>query len=326
MPCYHPLKAGLAPNPDKPGKKMIIWKGRLPPKGEAVTLPCGQCWGCRLEQSRQWATRLTHENSQHKESCFITLTYNKENLPGDWSLHVEHFQKFIKRLRKKIKTQIKYFHAGEYGEPKIPLAVNAYGEYIGERLGRPHYHALIFGYEFKDKKILKAVENGGENYNYYTSEELTKIWGKGYCLIGDITWKSAAYVARYAMKKITGDKKESHYERKKPEYITMSRRPAIGTGWYKKYKDGVFPWDEVIINGYKTTPPRFYDKILEKEDETTYLEIKRLRLKKKRTIKIKTPNGIIIVDEGAHAGRLKQKEAVKKIQLAMLARGKEEIQ
>jgi hypothetical protein len=48
-------------------------------------------------------------------------------------------------LRKKISPlKIRFFHCGEYGD----------------KTRRPHYHALIFGYGFPDKKLFKKQKSG----------------------------------------------------------------------------------------------------------------------------------------------------------------------
>jgi hypothetical protein len=57
-----------------------------------LKIPCGQCIGCRLEYSRQWAMRCHHEASLHIFNSFITLTYDPEHLPQDGSLkHLKEF-------------------------------------------------------------------------------------------------------------------------------------------------------------------------------------------------------------------------------------------
>lgn len=215
--------------------------------GQEVKLPCGQCIGCRVQKAKEWALRCVHEASLHEENCFITLTYDDEHLPSPPSVNVGHFQKFIKRLRKRIAPKrIRYFHCGEYGE----------------RLRRPHYHALLFGYDFADR------QDAGDGV--FVSEILENVWGKGYCTVGDVTFQSCRYVASYVTKKITGDKRWSHYltvephtgeiQSIEPEYVTMSRRPGIGKGWLEKYGSDVYPDGYVVHDGVKHKPPRFYDE------------------------------------------------------------------
>jgi hypothetical protein len=208
-----------------------------------------------------------HEAQLHEDNCFITLTYNDENLPEDLSLNYDHFQTFIKDLRSYFKyhykkTGIRFYMAGEYGES----------------FGRPHYHACIFGINFSDRKYHKRTPSG---FNIYVSKILESLWPYGYSSIGDVTFESAAYVARYIMKKQTGTKPnefgmtaKDHYtwcdlstgelKEKKPEFNKMSLRPGIGADWLKKYLPDVYPNDFVEVRGKKTTPPKYYDKIYKK--------------------------------------------------------------
>ena len=186
MPCYNPL---LAYRNDK--NEVVI--NKLPHALDHVTehvfnLPCGKCIGCRLNYAREWALRCVHEAKMHDNNSFITLTFNDEHLPKDGSLNVATFQRFMKRLRAGTKKQLRFFHSGEYGE----------------KYGRPHYHALIFGYDFPDKKIhYKNKKN--PSLNLYTSEELLKYWPYGHNMIGNLTYESASYTARYILKKIKQD-------------------------------------------------------------------------------------------------------------------------
>lgn len=263
MPCFHPWPLR------RPGERPIV-------------VSCGQCVGCRLERSRQWAMRCVHESQLHKENCFITLTYRDDALVERYlfghhkrtglpvyagTLYKRHFQDFIRRLRRFMGSErIAYFHCGEYGE-----------EYR-----RPHYHALIFGMDWPDK--LPHKSGAGNSGRLFTSAALERLWGQGFCTTGALTFQSAAYCSRYIMKKITGDLAESHYERVcletgeirglLPEYITMSLKPAIGLEWFNKFREDVYPADEVICQGRATKPPRFYDKVLRRENPEVYDAIK----------------------------------------------------
>ena len=253
-------------------------------------LPCGQCIGCRLDRSQQWAARCLHETKEHQQNCFITLTYDEFNLPHHGGLIKKDHQDFLKRLRKKIEpTKIKFYHCGEYGD----------------EFKRPHYHTLIFGYDFPDRKKFK--ESNGIQLD--TSETLDSIWGKGYCTVGDITYESAAYVARYVMKKINGKKAElinektglREYERVHvhtgevytvlPEYNTMSRggkkkgAKGIGASFYDKYRDDMYPHDYLIVDGRKLRPPRYYDNLFQLEDPETMEAIKESRLERMQELK-----------------------------------------
>jgi hypothetical protein len=274
MACFHPLSAYRSTEKRTNGKSEIVFK--TPARSHLYTsimLPCGQCTGCRLERSRQWAIRCNHEASLHEENTFLTLTYDEEHLPPDGSINVEHFQKFMKRYRKHIAPKkIRFFHCGEYGE----------------KLLRPHYHAIIFGHDFPDKEYHKKSRSGEI---IYISNTLDNLWKKGHCYIGTVTFESSAYVARYILKKVNGDQKQEHYEaidevtgevyQKHPEYTTMSRRPGIGKKWYDKFKQDVYPSDEVIIKKGKKNiaipPPKYYDGLYEQENPVYHAHMKKTR-------------------------------------------------
>lgn len=225
---------------------------------QPLQIPCGQCMACRLERSRQWAVRCLHESSLHEANSFVTLTYANEHLPPNLSLDVRPFQLFMKRLRKQTGAKIRFFACGEYGE----------------KYGRPHYHACLFGYDFADKKIHS------ENHRQeplFTSSLLDSVWQQGHCLIGSVTFDSAAYVARYVTKKITGPAAAAHYGERRPEFTLMSRRPGIGQAWLHKFKTDVYPHDLVLVNGKRTKPPRYYDTWLENTDPLAYEALKNKR-------------------------------------------------
>jgi len=189
------------------------------------------------------------------DNCFITLTYNDENLPYGSTLEKTHFQKFMKRLRKKHGA-MRYFHCGEYGETTL----------------RPHYHALLFGFRPNDPELFSTE---GE-IKLYQSKSLENTWGLGHTTFGDLTFESAAYVARYVTKKITGKAAKDHYREidqetgeiydRQPEYCTMSRRPGLGTKWLQQYGVDSYQKDEVILRRKSMRPPRAYDKIFEHTD------------------------------------------------------------
>lgn len=263
MPCYNPLKGYRSRTLNASGKRSIVFNLREGYVDQPIEVPCGQCIGCRLERSRQWAVRCVHEASLYEKNCFVTLTYSDDKLPSDGSLHFNHFQKFMKRLRRfYADSRIRFFHCGEYGE----------------QYARPHYHCCLFNFDFDDKKIWKKTEVGNV---LYTSEKLNSLWGYGYCIIGNVTFESAAYVARYITKKITGKDAEQHYKGRCPEYITMSRRPGIGKGWFDKWKSDTYPSDSIFVRGRLVRPPKFYDACYDIEHPDQMRSIKNRRKDKK---------------------------------------------
>ncbi len=176
MTCYSPIAGYQRRTPGKTGGFGITFK-KSESNGQKIDIACGQCIGCRLDKSREWAIRCVHEAQMNEDNCFITLTYNEKNLPHDGSLDKTHFQKFMKKLRKTTDNKIRYYHCGEYGE----------------NLQRPHYHACLFGHDFADKEFFQN-SNGND---LYISKQLDKTWNKGFATIGNMTFETAAYTARY---------------------------------------------------------------------------------------------------------------------------------
>ena len=281
MPCYIPQTVYQSISLRDDGTKFpfsfLIKDGY-----EAIQIPCRKCSGCRLERSRQWAIRIMHEASLYSDNCFITLTYSDDFLPSDKGLQLKHWQDFMKRFRKshkglsavptdeKIIYPIRFYHCGEYGELNL----------------RPHYHACIFNFDFDDKEPVEKRHG----HILYKSDKLSKLWKFGYASVGSLTFQSAAYVARYVMKKQIGgfdhidtpeaaslreklsydpscpfwkdyiefDSSSGEVNFRKTEYATMSRKPGIASRWFDLYKDEVFPSDSVIVNGFAQLPPKFY--------------------------------------------------------------------
>jgi len=97
MACFHPLSGWR-----RRGAGAVVFSKPSDTWCTAIEVPCGQCIGCRLERSRQWAVRCMHEASLHEDNCFITLTYDDEHLPADNSLDKSEFQRFCKRMRKRV--------------------------------------------------------------------------------------------------------------------------------------------------------------------------------------------------------------------------------
>lgn len=264
VPCYSPLEGWR--HRETNGFTMNT---QVAQRDSPLTVPCGQCIGCRLERSRQWAIRNLHENQMHDYSCFITLTYDDDNLPYGGTLVLDHFQKFMKRLRK-AHGKIRFFHCGEYGETTF----------------RPHYHALIYGWKPDDPTLFARTDE----YNLYSSGVLTDVWGYGHATFGDVTFDTAAYTSRYVTKKITGEPAASYYRYvdedtgeiidRKPPYATMSRRPGIGMPWLQKYGSEAYTHDSVIMRGREMQPPKAYDRAFEHTDPATLESVKTQRLVK----------------------------------------------
>jgi hypothetical protein len=326
MPCRKPLE----------GYKDITTGGLTFDKkksaGEKMKVACGNCLQCRLDRSRTWAMRIVHEASLWDENCFITLTYREECnateeqrdqglfVPRDGSLNKKHFQDFMKRLRKRYPQVIRYYHCGEYGD----------------KLQRPHYHACLFNLQFDDLEQI-GISNG---IPIYTSKTLEDVWRYGFVTVGELNMETAAYTARYCLKKINGRKAQDHYLRcdeygvaywLEQEYTTMSRgRPCkdhkkldpecpdcqggIGSKWYAKFKDDVHPSNKVPVpgSGVFNKVPRYYEKLLERENPVMHSVL----AEERRDWIRENP-------EEFTPERLESKYKVKKAQVSMLKRGLE---
>lgn len=252
MPCYHPLPGWIGRKRTESGKRSIHFNPADAWTDKKLEIPCGRCIGCRLERARQWAIRCMHEAQLHPSSMFATLTYDDDHLPPRGSLRPRDFVLFMKRLRQARTDGLRYFQCGEYGS----------------NLERPHHHALLFNLELPDKQLLPAPPGA---VNLFRSEELDRLWGQGATTVGHVTFESAAYVAGYALKKITGPPAAQHYAGRLPEYCTMSRRPGIGAHWLERFKSDVYPDDSVTIRGgIKCRPPKFYDTRLTERERRRY--------------------------------------------------------
>lgn len=329
MTCYRPLPATRLVGGGILIHKRSNYKKTPAHLGEDLELPCGKCIGCRADHGKAWATRCLHESELHQHNCALTLTYandtnysqlrlqdwvrphqdmwttqksarefstaapkgnanapniatvdnSRSNIQEQEELSKNDHQKFLKRLRDKIKTPIRFYMCGEYGD----------------KLGRPHYHYLIFGYDFPDKTYFKKSLSGTK---LYRSPLLEEVWTAGHAWIGELDYSTCAYVANYVLKKQTGELALEKYRRTDiagndywitPEFNYMSRRPGIGYHWWNKFHNDVTSQDTVFRNSSKTKPPRYYDKLLERQNPALHAEIKAQRLTKAANKEKDTP-------------------------------------
>lgn len=214
------------------------------------SVPCGHCRLCQLRKRKEMSVRLSHEASCHESCCFITLTYNDDNVPTtdfrpiddpdkkfdvglgsfpELTLIPSHVQKFIKRLRRhleyvpKIKSdrrdhvsRIRYFAVGEYGS----------------KTHRPHYHVIIFGWRPSDGQLFK-MHNGNP---VYRSSQIEKLWKYGFSSFSDVNPYVAKYCARYVTKKFARLEDPNDLHDVVPEFTLQSVRDGgIGALWFDKF-------------------------------------------------------------------------------------------
>lgn len=247
MKCFRPIDAWQMDD----GEIRFTERGG----GRPLQLRCGQCHGCRLRRARDWSVRCVHESRMHERNSFVTLTYSDEHVPKDGSLRYSDVQKFFKRLRKQ--QPCRFVVAGEYGSAN----------------NRPHYHALLFGVDFEDRKEFSRAQGKSP---LYTSKRLSALWTHGFSSVGEVSSASASYVAKYSLKKVTGQRAYEHYRRVDtetgeiywilPEFLRCSLKPAIGYPWFEKYGRQIWTKDKVVLNGRAVSPPRVYFQWLERTD------------------------------------------------------------
>jgi len=260
MSCNNPIKCYRTVKADETtGKRPVVFR---PPVGEPYTLmsvPCTKCNGCQKDRTIEWGIRCHHEAQQHESNQFLSLSYDKKNLPKDKMLDRRHLQLFFKRLRKNTGQKIKFMYCGEYGE----------------RTWRAHYHAIIFGLEIDDLTYCKTGKNGDP---LYTSKKIDATWGLGMVICGHVSFASSQYVAKYINKR-------SHILKRLREASNFvapfgQSSQGLGIDWLKKYYKDVYPNDYITIDGNKYKVPKGYDKWMEQNHPEELKEVKRNRYKK----------------------------------------------
>lgn len=346
MTCYHPLIRRIhvgeyltAKDGHKYPKADIIstqeyeWYQKYNAKYEYEKIPCGKCIGCRLEYSKNWATRCMLESKLHYQNWFITLTYDEEHLPIDpekvntdtgeifernetWNgtLRPKDLQNFMKRLRitwerKYNNKDIRFFACGEYGS----------------QYKRPHYHLIVFNLNLTEEQLKPKFINE-EHQQIYECPEIEKIWGKGLIAIGGVSWSSCAYVARYITKKQKGPDSVDYYYKQgqEPEFVRMSRKPGIGREYYELKKHEIYETDEIFQttvkgNTVKLKPPRYYDKLYDIDYPEDMERIKNARrASAKKALKVKKSKTTLKEHQ-----QLEAEEKTQLIKSKMLIRGLE---
>lgn len=237
MPCYSPLPAYMNSDGE------VVWsrKSGVYP----LPLPCGKCAGCKKRRSEDWALRCFHESLSYEHNSFLTLTYSDEYYPPNGSLDKTHLQNFMKRLRKRISPRrVRFFACGEYGE----------------QFGRPHYHIVLFNYDFPDRYVWKMSKG---NY-LYRSDELEELWPFGDSIIGVASMATMRYCIKYSTK---AQFDKNKYPNLLPPFIQMSTKPAIGTDYMLKFKHELINNSSVVSNGQTFAVPRAYTKKYSEEEK-----------------------------------------------------------
>lgn len=306
MACYHPLTAFARTPPGSTKKELTFNFGGDPPYvfvdghlySEKLKIPCGQCDGCRMDYARQWAIRCALEAKQWVHNYFVTLTYNDEFVPivpHEWveldtgeyhcddvmTLVPDHLRDFMKRLRRNFEREkgfdgVRFYACGEYGPKNM----------------RPHYHLILFNCPLDDLELIGRRDG----YVYYRSSFVEKAWSErlhfdgksvrwpmGFVQICDFTYETAAYVARYMLKKHKGLDAD-FYEKAgiAPEFTRCSRRPGIAARYYEENRDMIYEFDQVNVLGgkgqvLKAHPPKYFDRLFDVDNPEQLCMIKEKR-------------------------------------------------
>lgn len=258
---------------------------------QAVRVPCGKCVGCRLDYSRDWASRISMESLDYPDnSLFVTLTYDDDHLPimiDDGTQHVlkgkgfsadyvtkgatllkKDCQDWLKRLRRNldyhygISDGVRYYLAGEYGSNTL----------------RPHYHVCLFGVP-TDSLVPIGKNKLGDIL--YDSDFISDTWKQGHVCVGKLNYATAAYTARYCLKKAQG-KDDAFFDSVgvNREFVTMSRKPGIGVPYYEAHKEDIYKNDEIVLPAQSKDkknvikPPRYFDILYKAENPLEMAKIK----------------------------------------------------
>ncbi len=298
MPCYHPIerweekidylqregllkdridretgqlkpRAWIEMHIDQPRSRGIL---RQDCKVEYI--PCNRCIGCKIARAKDWTIRQAAEaKTRERNSCwFLTLTQDENHIawtPYGPTLVKEDLQRFIKSLQKSSERKgldtWKHFGCGEYGS----------------LMGRPHYHLNIFGLDIekeygiqpvKDETTGKIITSNGSIL--YTSEKLRKLWDRGHITVARFTPETAAYVASYVTKKIGPTEKKLPEEPIAEFTIKSNKAGGIGKDYYETKKDEIYQNDIICLGKMQVKPPKYYDKLFEKNHHEELCEIK----------------------------------------------------
>ena len=280
MNCTHPVYAinrGICPDTGKMNIKLAPCRADLSTfqalerrygQGSVIPLPCGKCLACKQNKAREWSIRCMLEASLYDFNFFLTLTYDDEHVPSDMATNKRNLSSFMKRLRNYV-PGVRFFGCGERGSSTKRL----------------HLHLILFNCKLDD---LKPVCAGRTLGSYMSSKTISDCWQYGNIVLGFVTPESCSYVARYTLKECNGD-----------EFILMSNKPGIGAGYFDLKKAVIYSSDGVYVKGVKNKVPRYFDKLLERENPDLFKVIKlaRLNLVREKRLQQLTSNSVVLDEE-----------------------------
>lgn len=201
---------------------------------QAFPIGCGKCLECIQLHKIQWVHRIMDEASLYDRNTVVTLTY-AEGESEKLDLCRSDFQKFMKRLRRRY-GKIRYYMCGEYGS----------------KGKRPHYHAVLFGFDFNDKYLFKKSKKGTD---VYRSPSLESLWTLGFSSITTVAPESLEYLTKDFQKLLPLN------DQRTLPFNGMSLKPGIGAGALslRSLQSG-----KIYHNGKYSGLPRYYKKLFER--------------------------------------------------------------
>ena len=163
-------------------------------------------------------------------------------------------EKFLKRLRKKFSDiKIRYYGCGEYGSLK----------------GRPHFHIILFNFDFEDKYFYKIDKKG---VKLYRSGTLEKLWTFGFSTVGEVNSHTVKYCTKYLQK--------CFFDKSMRGFSFMSKQDG-GIGFQAFLQSRVpLSSDKIYYDGKYTHIPEYYLRKIKIYDEVTFDYIKSKRRNK----------------------------------------------
>lgn len=262
MSCDFPKKAYFVQ-----GRSQPVFSRPSGHSGASILVRCWQCLGCRLWVRADWQTRCMLEARMHEHNTFVTCTYDDEHLPKDLDVSLVESQLFVARLRKAVGSPLTFMSLGEYGD----------------RTARPHYHYTVFGLKAENLALFSAKRGNC----LYRSASLEAVWGRGNVLVAEATPQTMAYVAGHQLKDLVNvrERQRTGYElvdvntgelrKRRVPFRTQSNRPAIGKRWFDEFWRDVFVAQDgtVILNGERRAAPRYFWRLLEKQQPELFAKL-----------------------------------------------------
>ena len=344
MPCTAPLNGWLAQkvNP-KSGRRGITFDISAGFHDKPLSIPCGQCFGCRLKRKGDWATRIEKEAMLFEQSCFLTLTYEDTHLPLVFSpadgverstVSKDVLSLFIDRLRMAIRDALAHdlqvasglrtskrrggglynltSRAARRQADKTVAQIRFFGcgEY-GSAKGRAHYHVAIFGWDSSGSDVVGFSRSSRSGFKLAVSKIVSKAWPFGLHSVQALNWQSGAYIAGYIGKAITGLGADAAYDSHgigRP-FQHMSRMPGIGRYWLENFSPECYPKGEVVLRGGKTrSPPAFFDSVFREAEPAAFDALRSERRKRALARSASESVHAAAAREASHNARLRPRD------------------